>query len=140
MQLSHGGALRAAPLTGLQVESWRLLWEEHAADPDAQAALAAWERARALALPEARALVERFVAGEIALDPFRATLDRRAKADWRALALRGPAGAMLLNQIAKRVADDSALVAALTAALRAALPAPSVNAAASPTYARRNAR
>jgi hypothetical protein len=115
----RGVASLPAP-TGLQVESWRLLWEEYAADPDAQAALAAWQRARDHALPEARALVERFVAGAVDLAAFRAELDRRAKADWRALALRGPAGAMVLNQLVKHAAD----AAALAAALRRALPAP----------------
>ncbi|AHG88552.1 hypothetical protein J421_1015 [Gemmatirosa kalamazoonensis] len=76
-------------------------------------------RARDHALPEARALVERFVAGAIDLATFRQELDRRAKSEWRALALRGPAGAMVLNQLAKHADADS-----LAAALRAVLPAP----------------
>jgi len=127
----HPATRDAAPqadaprLTALQIESWRLLWEEYAADPDAQAALAACERAREHALPAARALVERFVAGAVDLATFRAELDRGSKAEWRALALRGPAGAMVLNQLAKRVAPRSADTAALTAALRVALAAPS---------------
>ena len=130
MQLHHALAGRLSPRdaapTGLQAESWRLLWEEHAADPDAQAAAAAWERARAHALPAARALLQRFLAGELDAAELRAELDHRAKSDWRALALRGPAGAMVLNQLAKHAAD----AAALEAALRAALAAPPTPAAA----------
>ena len=61
----RGVASLPAP-TGLQVESWRLLWEEFAADPDAQAALAAWQRARDHALPEARSLVDAPGAHEVA--------------------------------------------------------------------------
>jgi hypothetical protein len=130
MQLSRGAyrAVRSAPRgepargvvpTGLQVESWRLLWEEHAADPDAQAALAAWEREREHALPDARALVERFVAGTVDLEGFRAALDHHAKSDWRSLALRGPAGAMVANQIVKHASDADALALAMRAAVAA---------------------
>jgi len=127
MSSSRGSATaRAAVPTGLQAESWRLLWEEHASDPDAVAARTAWMRARDVALPGLRALLDRFVGGETALEPFRAALDARTKSDWRALALRGPSGAMLLNQLVKRAPD----VDALTAALRVALAAPADVAAA----------
>jgi hypothetical protein len=107
-----------APPTGLQAESWRLLREELAADPEGAAEYERWAARRHGALPELRALVERFVAGEAGLEELRATLDRRSRREWDTLGLRGVSGAMFVNQLARRARDPAALEHALRAALR----------------------
>jgi hypothetical protein len=104
--------------TGLQAENWRLLREELAADAAGVAEYARWAARRRAALPEFRALVERFVAGEAGLEELRATLDRRTRREWDTLGLRGVSGAMFLNQLARRVSEPRALERALRAALR----------------------
>jgi hypothetical protein len=107
-----------APPTGLQAESWRLLREELAADPAAATEYERWAARRAGALPEFRALVERFVAGDAGIEELRATIDRRTRREWDALGLRGVSGAMFLNQLVRRAPDAGALQHALRAALR----------------------
>lgn len=109
--------LGAAP-TGLQAESWRLLRDELAADAEGEAEYERWAARRRGALPELRALVERFVAGDAGVEELRATLDRRTRRDWDALGLRGVSGTMALNQLARRAPDTGALERALRAALR----------------------
>ena len=120
--------LDAAP-TGLQAESWRLLREELAADPAGAAEFERWAARRHGALPELRALVERFVAGDAGLEELRATLDRRSRREWDTLGLRGVSGAMFVNQLARRAPDASALERALRAALRAPADEPAARAA-----------
>ena len=104
--------------TSLQTENWRLLREELAADAAGVAEYARWAARRQAALPEFRALVERFVAGDAGLEELRATLDRRTRREWDALGLRGVSGAMLLNQLVRRAPELSPLEHALRTALR----------------------
>jgi hypothetical protein len=47
------------------------------------------------------AWLDRFLDGDIGLERFRATFDRRTRTDWDAFALKGPAGAGFLNALAK---------------------------------------
>lgn len=127
-----GGALEAAvvrandapaPLTALQVESWRLLRDEWAADGGAQATWHAWEARRAAAQPEVAALARDFLAGRADAEALRSAFDRRTRAGWDAFGLRGPAGAMFLNRLAKHAARAGQR-AELDGALRAALDVP----------------
>jgi hypothetical protein len=104
----------------MQIESWRLLWEEYAADRAAQADRRSWEAHRARVRPEIAALLGRFLTGEIDIPGLRATFDRRTKTDWGAFGLQGTSGAMFLNALVKYAPDS----AALDAALRDALPPP----------------
>jgi hypothetical protein len=133
-----GGALEAAlvrgdgaaaPLTALQVESWRLLRDEWAADGAAAAAWRAWEARRRAAQPEAAALARDFLAGRASVEALRAAFDRRTRGAWDAFGLRGPAGAMFLNRLAKHAARTGE-GAELEGALRAALDVPATAAAA----------
>ncbi|MDF1504740.1 hypothetical protein PYV61_17410, partial [Roseisolibacter sp. H3M3-2] len=103
--------------TSLQAENWRLLREELAADAEGVAEYARWTARRRAALPELRALVERFVAGDAGLEELRSTLDRRTRREWDALGLRGASGAMFLNQLARRAPEPRPLERALRAAL-----------------------
>src|SRR3712207_3290231 len=104
----------------MQVESWRLLWAEYAADRAAQADRRAAELHRARVRPEIAALIGRFLTGEIDLAGLRSTFDRRTKADWGAFGLQGSSGSMFLNALLKYAPDG----AALDAAIRDVLPAP----------------
>ena len=112
-----------APLTGLQIESWRLLRDEWAADAGAQAEWRVWEAGRTRAQPEAAALARELLAGRIDAEAFRATFDRHTRARWDAFGLRGVSGAMFLNRIVKQ-ARATPLAGALDRALRAALAVP----------------
>jgi hypothetical protein len=107
-------------LRPIQVESWRLLWQEYKGDRAAQLDRRMWEAHRARVRPQLVALLGRFLSGEIDVEELRATFDRRTKADWSAFGLQSGSGAMLLNALAKHVRDREAL----DAALRDALPLP----------------
>jgi hypothetical protein len=126
MRLSRGSSgavphVEAGPrLRPMQIESWRLLWEEYAADRAAQADRRAWQSHRARVRPEIAALLQRFLTGETDVAELRATFDRRTKTDWGAFGLQGSSGAMFLNALVKYPPDPTAL----NAALRDALPVP----------------
>jgi hypothetical protein len=110
----------ARKLTGLQVEAWRLLWEELARDPEWIEECQQREARRQQVRPEMLELLRRFLAGELETEELRATFDRRTKTDWDLFGLKGMSGAMFLNQLVKYVADS----AGLATQLRAALPVP----------------
>jgi len=121
MQGLHEEYAAAAPaLTGLQAESWRLLWEELLGDAEALAECRAWEERRGRVRPEALELLGAFVRGAIDVEALRATFDYRTKTDWDAFGLKGTSGAMFLNALVKHAGDS----AAASAALRVALPTP----------------
>src|SRR5918999_730483 len=126
MRLSRGSSgavprVKAAPgLRPIQVESWRLLWAEYAADRVAQSDRRLSDSSRRRVRPEVAALLGRFLTGEIDVGGLRAWFDRRTKTDWGGFGLQGTSGAMFLNVLVKHAPD----AAALDAALRDALPAP----------------
>ncbi|MGI8547912.1 MAG: hypothetical protein ACR2M1_11350 [Gemmatimonadaceae bacterium] len=106
--------------TALQVESWRLLWEELARDPWSIAEYWEWEDRRRRAQPQILELLGRFLSGAADAEDLRATFDARTRTDWDLFGLRGASGAMFLNNLVKYVAD----AAALSVRLRVALVAP----------------
>ena len=124
MAVSAVSSTRAAPValprprTDLETESWRLLREEWRDDSAAQAEYDAWERSRGAVRPAMCGWLDRFLEGEIGLERFRATFDRRTRTDWDAFALKGPAGAGFLNAIAKRGGHPVKLARRLRSVLR----------------------
>jgi hypothetical protein len=128
MRLSRGSsgaapyvdAATAARLRPMQLESWRLLWQEYASDRGAQSDRRRSDAQRRRARPEVAALLRRFLTGEIDVGGLRATFDRRTKTDWSGFGLQGTSGAMFLNALVKHAPD----AAALDAALRDSLPVP----------------
>lgn len=103
--------------TALQVESWRLLWEELTLDAAALAEMHAWEAQRHGARPGLASLLGGFLRGQLSLDEFRAAVDVRGRGAWEAFGLRGMSGAAFLNRLVKYVPDTTALVAELREAL-----------------------
>jgi hypothetical protein len=110
------GPARPLP-TRLQLESWRLLWEELVRDPESRAELRAWIERRSRVRPELLELLERFLTGAVDVEQLRATFDRRTRTDWDAFGLKGMSGAMFLNMLVKYVTDPRALAAQLRTAL-----------------------
>jgi hypothetical protein len=107
------------PRTDLETESWRLLREEWSADPAARSEYDDWERRRAHVRPQMVAWLQRFLAGDIGLEQFRSTFDRRTRTDWDAFALKGASGAMFLNALAKHTEHPVKLARRLRATFRA---------------------
>ena len=107
-------------LTGLQVESWRLLWEQLVGDGEAVAELREWEARRRAALPEMHDALARFLAGDLTTGDLRSAVARGARGDWGAFGLRGSSGALFLATLVKHSGDRDALAGHL----RRALPAP----------------
>src|ERR687895_1538712 len=126
MRLSRGSSgavprVKAAPgLRPIQVESWRLLWAEYAADRVAQSDRRLSDSSRRRVRPEVAALLGRFLTGEIDVGGLRASFDRRTKTDWGGFGLQGTSGAMFLNALVKYAPD----ALALDAVLRDSLPVP----------------
>src|SRR5215207_1105307 len=122
MQVSHNRyVVPVQGLTGLQAESWRLLWEELLGDAEALAECRTWEARRGRVRPQALELLGRFLGGAVDVEELRETFDHRTKTDWDAFGLKGSSGAMFLNALAKHAPDAGVLAARL----RDALPAPS---------------
>jgi hypothetical protein len=118
MKASHRAHDALVPsLTGLQVESWRLLWEELRADAGALAECRTWGERRARARPEIAALLRRFLDGALDVEAMRAEFDRQTKTAWDLFGLRGLSGGMFLNQLVKHAPDRRALTAWLRRAL-----------------------
>ena len=107
------------PPTALQVESWRLLWEELTLDAAALAECRHVERRRREARPALAALLATFLRGRASLEEFRAAVDARGRGAWEAFGLRGMSGAAFLNRLVKHVPDLPALVVELREALAA---------------------
>ena len=105
--------------TDLETESWRLLREEWAADPAARAECEDWERRRSRVQPQMLRWLARFLKGNVGLEQFRATFDRRTRTDWDAFALKGASGAMFLNALVKHAEHPVRLARHLRTALRA---------------------
>lgn len=72
--------------------------------------------ARVKILPDIRALIDSFRAGRIDLEKFRSTFDSKTRNEWDLFGLKGFAGGMFLNQLAK-YGPTSEVTAALQAAL-----------------------
>jgi hypothetical protein len=62
-------------------------------------------------------LLDRFRAGSVGLEQFRATFDRRTRTDWDAFALKGASGAMFLNGLVKHTKHPVTLARRLRAGL-----------------------
>lgn len=105
--------------TDLQTESWRLLREEWTADANAWSEYESWERRRTRIHPQMVRWLDRFLAGGIGLEHFRATFDRRTRTDWDAFALKGASGAMFLNALVKHTEHPVTLARRLRVGLRA---------------------
>jgi len=121
MNLSHSAFVTAIhPPTGLQVESWRLLWEELVGDAASVEERLAWAARRERIRPQMLDLLGRYLAGAVGTEELRATFDHRTRTDWDAFGLKGMSGAMYLNRLVRHVADGDALAAEM----RAVLPAP----------------
>jgi antitoxin component of MazEF toxin-antitoxin module len=56
--------------------------------------------------PAMRTLMESFLAGRVSLEEFKETFDKKTRVEWDVFGLKGPTGAMFLNQIVKNVADQ----------------------------------
>jgi len=106
-RVPRGRAADARPLTGLQLESWRLLWQQLLRDADALAECRVWEERRRRAAPEMVALLRRFLDRDLGIAEFRAAVDRGTRAEWDAFGMRGSSGAMFLNRLARLAVDDA---------------------------------
>lgn len=109
----------AYELTGLQVESWRLLWQELLRDGAALAECRAWEERRRRARPAMLDLLTAYLTGAVTIEELRATFDHRTRTEWDVFGLRGPSGAMFLNQLVKHASRRT-----LDAQLHEVLPVP----------------
>jgi hypothetical protein len=101
----------------LQIESWRLLWDEFTHDALAVAEVREWERRRMAVRPQMLELLQQFQSGSVDVADLRATFDQRTKTSWDVFGLRGASGAMFLNKLVKYVPDAGELATQLRAAL-----------------------
>ncbi|MGH7717483.1 MAG: hypothetical protein ACREON_01385 [Gemmatimonadaceae bacterium] len=100
-----GEGIASGP-TGLQVEPWRLVWQELLAEAGEVAELRAWEGRRRQARVEMLELLDAYLAGSVDTESFRVSLQVRSRTDWRDFALHGPSGAMFLTQLVRLVPRD----------------------------------
>ncbi len=69
--------------------------------------------------PALKDLVGAFASGQTSLADFKEQFDSKTRVEWEVLGLKGPAGAMFLNQVAKNVPDQEAAERIMRAAVRA---------------------
>jgi hypothetical protein len=103
----------------IQLEGWRLLWQEYVSDSGAQAHRRQWDAQRRRMRPAATSLLRRFLTGEIDVRALRSAFDRQARTDWSGFGAQGTA-AMFLNALVKYAPD----ITRLDALLRDLLPVP----------------
>ena len=103
-----------------QVERWRILWEERAADVQWMSAQKERDARRLAAQQEILDLLGRFLSEQIDTEELREVYDRKTRTDWDVFGLKGMSGGMFLNKLIKHIPDAQAL----TQQLRATLPLP----------------
>jgi hypothetical protein len=100
------------------LDRWRVFLEDARAD-------SAWvehhkrrDERRELVRKDILALLGQFLAGNLSNEDFRATFDKKTRAEWDVFGLKGMSGAMFLNKLVKHVPDQDALTGQLRSALR----------------------
>ena len=68
--------------------------------------------------PALKDLVNAFASGQTALADFKGQFDSKTRVEWEVLGLKGPAGAMFLNQVVKNVPDQEAAERIMRAAVK----------------------
>jgi hypothetical protein len=105
-------------LTDDQVERWRILREEMAADAKWTAMHEQRDVRRLVVQKEMLELLNRFLTGQVETEELRETYDRKTRTDWDVFGLKGMSGAMFLNKLVKHIPDVQALAGQLQATLR----------------------
>ncbi len=105
-------------LTDIQIDPWRLRWQEVNTDSNWVASNQARDDRRIVVQQEILDLLNRFLSGEIKVETVKSTFDRKTRTDWDVFGLKGMSGAMFLNKLVKHVPDSEMLAAQLKSALR----------------------
>src|SRR5262245_38780832 len=100
------------------VDSWREALKRARADADWQQLQASWHAKRRQIQPEIGGFVGRFQIGEIEVEEFRETFDRKTRNDWDGFGLKGLSGAMFLNKLVKHLPERDEVSAELRKAIR----------------------
>ncbi|MDI1448974.1 AAA family ATPase [Polyangium sp. 6x1] len=108
-------------LSSSALAAWRGHLERAQRDEAWVRSVADLELHRKEVLPQVRALLTGFLAGDVELERFRSEFDRRSRTEWSTFGLGGFGGGMFLNKLCKYIPDH----ATLTARLREVLTAPS---------------
>ena len=96
-------------LTELKVEEMRLQLENWRADEEEAAFQQARDMRRFEVQQEMLIFLQQFLKGDITVDEFRATFDRRTRKEWDVFGLKGMSGAMFLNTLVKHINDQAEL-------------------------------
>ena len=99
------------------VERWRPLLEAAEGDPEYVERYRLRDQRRMEVNPALKNLAESFIGGQASLVDFKERFDSKTRVEWEVLGLRGPAGAMFLNQVAKNVPDHSVAERVMRAAV-----------------------
>lgn len=92
-----------------QIEKWQNLLEEERADQEWQKDHERVNAKRHITQQEITKFLQRFSSGEIDLEEFRSTYDKKTKTQWVGFGLKGMSGAMFLNMLVKYVPDSQSL-------------------------------
>ncbi len=103
--------------TDIQIERWRSLRDEAAADNNWVTHHQELDARRLVVQREMVDFLQRYLAGAIDTEDFRATFDRKTRTDWDCFGLRGLSGAMFLNKLVKHVPDSQILSTEVRAVL-----------------------
>ena len=115
-------------LTDPQIDRWSVLLEDANADATWVARCRKYESSRPRVQQEIVAFVGDYLAGNVATEDLKATLDRKTRTEWEGFGLKGMGGAMFLNMLVKYLPDTKALAKQLKAVLRAPSDTPTAKA------------
>lgn len=107
-------------LDASHIEHWQQLHEQEQSDPKWVDYNRDLDQKRIQAMEEMAEFLHAYLDGHISTEEFRATFQRKSIAAWNVFGIKGPSGAMLLNQFVKHVPDQDELAALL----RHVLPVP----------------
>jgi hypothetical protein len=114
-----------APISDEQLERWRGYAEDAGEDVEYRSYNEKLDKRRTTARREMVETLQRFTEGEIPLEQLRSEFQDRTSHGWEVFGLKGVQGAMVLNQLVKRIPDEE-----LDPRLKDVLQAPSDNEAA----------
>jgi hypothetical protein len=104
--------------TEVQIDRWRLFWDEANENKDWLARHRERDTRRIEVQQELLHLLNQFLSKEISVEKMKNIFDRRTRTDWNVFGLKGTSGAMFLNKMVKHIPDSAELTGHLSQALR----------------------
>jgi MoxR-like ATPase len=86
---------------------WREYWQRANEDSEWVERMRVLDETRVAAVPQIDHFLRDFTNGELLLNDFRETFDRKTRSDWDVFGVKGPSGGMFVNKLVKHLVDQN---------------------------------